>query len=57
VKKQQLLALLSQKNQAIAELRTEIKNDPTFALFTSEKSEELANIVQNIFQGKDNFFK
>jgi hypothetical protein len=26
-------------------------------LFTSEKSEELANIVQNIFQGKDNFFK
>jgi hypothetical protein len=54
VKKSQLFALLSQKNQEIRGLREELKNDPTFAIFNQEKSDELANIVKNIFQGSPN---
>jgi len=54
VKKSQLFALLSQKNQEIKRLREELKNDPTFAIFNQEKSDELANIVKNIFHGSSN---
>lgn len=58
IKKQQLFVLLSQKQQAIRSLQLEIQQDPTFAIFSQEKSDELANIVQNIFQGdgKKSFF-
>lgn len=56
VKKSQLFALLSQKNQEIKRLREELKNDPTFAIFNQEKNDELTNIVKHIFQGKETFF-
>jgi hypothetical protein len=46
--------LLEAKNTAIAKLRVEISSDPTFVIFSQEKSEELANIVKNIFQGDAN---
>ncbi|CAG8557162.1 15698_t:CDS:10 [Racocetra fulgida] len=56
IKKAKLFALLSQKNQEIKRLREELKTDPTFAIFTQEKNDELANIVKNIFQGNASFF-
>jgi hypothetical protein len=49
-----LWVLLEKKNNQIAKLRAEISQDPTFSIFTQEKSDELANIVKNIFQGDSN---
>jgi hypothetical protein len=51
-----LFTLLTQKNSAIKELQREIKKDPMYDIFSQEKADELANIVQNIFQGKETFF-
>ncbi|CAG8456149.1 910_t:CDS:2 [Cetraspora pellucida] len=50
VKKARLFAALSQKNQAIKSLQVELRKDPVYELFSAEKSEELSNIVRNIFQ-------
>ncbi|CAG8702761.1 43641_t:CDS:2 [Gigaspora margarita] len=57
VKKAQLFALLSQKNQEIKNLQSELKKDPVYSLYSQEKNDELANIVKNIFQGEGSFFK
>ncbi|CAG8461765.1 14959_t:CDS:2 [Racocetra fulgida] len=54
VKKARLFAALSQKNQAIKSLQVELRKDPVYDLFSAEKSEELSNIVRNIFQSKPN---
>ncbi|KLL04724.1 MAG: hypothetical protein MRERV_13c014 [Mycoplasmataceae bacterium RV_VA103A] len=53
-KKARLFAALSQKNQAIKSLQVELRKDPVYELFSAEKSEELSNIVRNIFQSKPN---
>ena len=54
VKKARLFAALSQKNQTIKSLQVELRKDPVYDLFSTEKSEELSNIVRNIFQSKPN---
>ncbi|CAG8738941.1 2231_t:CDS:2 [Cetraspora pellucida] len=51
IKKARLFAALSQKNQAIKSLQAELRKDPVYELFSAEKSEELSNIVKNIFRG------
>lgn len=56
IKKAQLFSLLSQKNQEIKNLQTELKKDPVYSLYSQEKNDELANIVKHIFQGKETFF-
>lgn len=56
IKKVQLFALLSQKNQEIKSLQAELKKDPVYSLYSQEKNNELANIVKHIFQGKETFF-
>lgn len=57
LKKAQLFALLTQKNQAIKELQREIKKDPVYDIFSRERADELGDIVKNIFQGKGTFFQ
>lgn len=54
VKKAKLFALLSQKNSEIKSFQAELKNDPVYSLYSTEKSDELANIVKNIFHGNPN---
>jgi len=56
LKKAQLFALLTQKNQVIKELQREIKKDPVYDIFSRERADELADIVKNIFHGKSSFF-
>lgn len=57
IKKAQLFVLLSQKNQAIKSLQSELKKDPVYSLYSQEKNDELANIVKHIFHGEGSFFK
>jgi len=54
IKKAQLFALLSQKNNEIKSLQAELKKDPVYSLYSQEKNDELANIVKNIFHGSPN---
>ncbi|KLL03785.1 MAG: hypothetical protein MRECE_9c046 [Mycoplasmataceae bacterium CE_OT135] len=56
IKKAQLFALLSEKNQAIKGLQREIKKDPVYDIFSRERADELGDIVKNIFHGKGSFF-
>ncbi|WNE40690.1 MAG: hypothetical protein mread185_000147 [Mycoplasmataceae bacterium] len=53
-KKKKLLSLLNQKNNEIKSLQREIQKDPIYSLYSQEKSEELADIVKNIFRGDEN---
>ncbi|CFW92739.1 protein of unknown function [endosymbiont DhMRE of Dentiscutata heterogama] len=44
------------RNQAIKSLQVELRKDPVYDLFSAEKSEELSNIVRNIFQSRNTSF-
>jgi hypothetical protein len=52
-----LFALLLDKNKQISAFQLELKKDPVYSLYNKEKSEELSDIVKNIFHGEGNFFE